>query len=198
MYPEAGMKFSLLVAVALFGVIGNLFSEPTDKEFVALMNKVTIRVNGGDIKALDELTALPGNWATPGLLAIFKQNYNIYMATPLNKAIGMKAAQLAISTDGGEGYLVQLLKAKPADNFVYFQQDSAIKCLVLVHDTKSIRILGGSLDNLDPEEIGPKVVNALASLNLPGTPVSAKERIGYVAALAKWTAWWASRKDNYM
>lgn len=191
------MKLSLLV-VAIFGVVGSVFSEPTDKEVIDLMNKVTIRVNGGDLKALNELTALPGHWATPALLSIFKQNYNIYMATPQNKAIGLKAAQLAISTDGGEEYLLKLLKGKPANNYVYFQQDSAIKCLVLVHDGRSIRILGASLDDLDPAEIGPKVVNALASLNLPGAPVSAKERISYAAALAKWKTWWASHKENYL
>lgn len=169
-YPLARMKVQIFTAVALFYAAGSTFAEPTDKEIVTLMNKVQVRVARGDIKALDELTTLPGHWATPAFLTIFKQNYNIYGYTPTNRAIGARCAQLAVSTNGGEEYLVKLLKGKAANNYGYFQQDSAIKCLVVVHDEKSVRILGSALAEVEPDEIGPKLTRALTSLNLPGAP----------------------------
>ena len=191
------MKLIFFIAAALFSAAGSAFSEPSDKEVIALTNKVQARVAGGDVKALDELTTLPGHWATPAFLTIFKHNYNIFGYTPTNRAIGARCAQLAVSTNGGEEYLVKLLKGKAANNMVYYQQDCAIKCLVVVHDEKSVRILGGALADVEPEEIGPKLTRALTSLNLPGSPVSPKERIGDADALAKWRKWWDGHKGDY-
>lgn len=191
------MKLNLFIATVLFCVAGSVFAEPTEKEFLAVMNKVQARVAGGDVKALDELTTLPGSWSTPAFLTIFKQNYNIYGFTPTNRAIGARCAQLATTTSGGEEYLVKLLKGKPADNRVYYQQDSAIKCLVANNNATSVRILGGSLDAIDEEEIGPKVTRALTALNLPGAPMSSKDRVSNAEALKKWKQWWDAHKGDY-
>ena len=191
------MKLNLLIALALFCVAGSVFSEPSEKEVIALMNKVQARVAGGDVKALDELTTLPGSWSPPAFLTIFKQNYNIYGATASNRAIGARCAQLATSTAGGEEYLVKLLKGKAANNGIYYQQDSAIKCLVVVHNDTSVRILGGALADVDTEEIGPKPTRALTTLNLPGSPISPKDRVSDADAFAKWRKWWDGHKGDY-
>lgn len=191
------MKLYLVSALAFFCVVGTVFSEPSEKEIVALMNRVQRRIAEGDVKALDDLTALPAKFSTSAFLTIFKQNYNVSGASASQKAIGLRCAQLATSTPGGEEYLAKLLKGKAANNYIYFQQESAIHCLTLVHNDVSIRILCGALDDLDPEEIGPKVVRALASLNLAAAPVSPKETIRYADAISKWKQWWDAHKSEY-
>lgn len=171
--------------------------EPSEKEIVALMNKVQRSVAEGNVKALDELTTLPGKFATPAFLTIFKQTYYIASATPTQKAIGARCAQLALSTSGGEEYLVNLLKGKPANNYIFYQQDSAIKCLAILRHETAIRILGGALADVDRDEISPKLTRALASLNLPGAPISPKDRVSDAEALAKWQKWWATHRSDY-
>jgi hypothetical protein len=89
-------------------------------------------------------------------------------------------------------------RRETADNYVFFQQESAIKCLILVHNDTSVRILGGSRDDVDEEEIAPKVTYALAQLNLPRAPIAPNQRVNKAEAFAKWKQWWAANKDNYV
>jgi hypothetical protein len=190
------MKTLSFCALAFFGIVGAALSEPSEKEVVALMNKVQTRVAAGDVKAVDELASLPGQFAAPAFLTIFKQNYSISGATPTQKAIGERCAKLLTTTKGCEEYVVKLLKGKPVNNYAFYQQDSAIKCLVLIHDVTSIRILGNALEEVDPEEIGPKLTRALTSLNLPGAPIAPKDKLSNADALAKWKRWWQDHKAD--
>ena len=141
------MKIGLAVATAFLIAVTPAFSELSEKEMVDLINRVSLRINGGEVNALTDLTTLPVNVAVPALLNAFKYNYNVFRATPLNKAIGAKAAQLLTTMPGAEGDLLKLFKIARDDvpNNVYFQQDSAIKCLQLVNNKFSVRILCAAL-----------------------------------------------------
>jgi hypothetical protein len=191
------MKINLFIVLACLCTAGSVFSEPSEKEIIGLMNRVQARVADGDIKALDELTILPPKWSTAAFLTIFKNYYNIKDGTAKMKATAIRTAELATTTSGSEDYIVKLLKGKTANNYVYFQQDAAIKCLLVVHNDTSVRILCGALDDVDRDEIGPKVTRALAMLNLPGAPVSPNQRVSNADALAKWKMWWEAHKNDY-
>ena len=192
------MKISLSIAAALLLAITPAFSELSEKEMVDLINRVSLRINGGEVNALTDLTTLPVNVAVPALLNAFKYNYNVFRATPLNKAIGAKAAQLLTTTPGVEEDLLKLFKIARDDlpNNVYFQQDSAIKCLRLVNNKFSVRILCAALA---PTEIGCKAADALATMSLPDAPyvMNEKSRPSKPDGVAKWKAWWDAHKGNY-
>ena len=193
------MKFPLAIGLAWFIVAAPAFCEPSQREFMDHMNRIQIRINGGEIDSLKELTAYPGKWATPAFLTIFKQNYNVNGATPLNKGIGLKCAQLLTTTPGGEDYLVKLLQNTNEDipNDVYYQQVSAIKCMLLVNQKFAVRILcSGLVDN----EIGGRAASALALMGLPDAPYSTKKEIApsKLDGIAKWRVWWEAHKDNYI
>ena len=192
------MKFSLGVVAALLIAVTPAFCERSEKEMIDLINRVNVRINGGEINALNDLTTLPGDWATPALLNIFKYNYNVFGATALNKSIGAKAAQLITTTPGGEAYLVKLLKdAKEGQpNGIYFQQVSATKCLALVKGKLAVRVLCGALAD---SEIGGRAADALASMSLPEAPYSPKTKPTpkRAEAVAKWKTWWDANKGNY-
>ena len=192
------MKLSLAVFLGLLLAATPAFSEMSEKEMVDLINRVSLRINGGEVNALTDLTTLPVDVAVPALLNAFKYNYNVFRATPLNKAIGAKAAQLLTTTPGAEEDLLKLFKIARDDlpNNVYFQQDSAIKCLRLVNNKFSVRVLCAALA---PTEIGCKAADALATMSLPDAPyvMNEKSRPSKPDGVAKWKAWWDAHKGNY-
>lgn len=56
------MKISLVIVTALLIAVTPSFSEPSEKEMIDLINRVNVRINGGELNALTELTTLPGDW----------------------------------------------------------------------------------------------------------------------------------------
>jgi hypothetical protein len=194
------MKSPVLLAFAFLGCASIGYAEPTQQEVIALMNKVEARVAAGDASALDDLLTLPGHWAVPALIDIFKENYVVYGATPKMQAIGRRAATLATSVSGGEEYLAKLLTKKPDDdpNYVFIQQDMAIKALIVADNKTAVRLFCGALDQ---PEIGARTANALAAMNLPGAPYSSRDKSGRTTASAEhidqWKQWWNSNASNY-
>ena len=144
----------------------------------------------GDTGALNDLATLPGKYSCPALLAIFKKNRN-------DTAVRSKCAQLVVMVPGGEEYLLQLLKGRAANNDEFSRQEIAINCLLLNHNKTSVRILGSTLDDVDPEEMGPYVTRALAELNPPSSPIASKGHVADAEALAQWKQWWRTNKGNY-
>lgn len=110
----------------------------------------------------------------------------------------MKCAQLLTTTPGGEDYLVKLLQNTREDipNDVYYQQVSAIKCMLLVNQKFAVRVLcSGLVDN----ESGGRAASTLALMGLPDAPYSTKEEMApsKLDGIAKWKLWWEAHKDNY-
>lgn len=192
------MKSELFGLFVLVSVSTSILAAPTQKEVIAMLNRVQARVASGDLKAMDELTTLPGDWAAPALLHIFKHNYQIAGATPTNKAAGLKAAQLATTVAGGEEYLVKLLEDKPAREAeaVAPEQEAGIRMLVAAKNHAAVRILCGALDQ---PQMSKKVVRALNQLSLPGAPQFPPDRMknADLEVIAKWKEWWAANKETY-
>lgn len=193
------MKTRLAIGIAWFIAAFPAFSEPSQKEVVGLMNRVTHRVNDGDINALNDLTTLPGKYAAPAFITIFKNNYNIASATPQNRAIGLKCAQLLTTTPGGEEYLVKLLKdaPDPVPNQLYFQQYYAINCMLLVEQKFAVRVLCSGLND---NEIGGRAAKTLSKMKLPDAPFPPNDQPDEknVITVPKWKLWWEAHKDNYV
>jgi hypothetical protein len=81
------MKISLVIATALLIAVSPAFSKLSEKEMVDLINRVSLRINGGEVNALTDLTTLPVDVAVPALLNAFKYNYNVFQATPLTRSV---------------------------------------------------------------------------------------------------------------
>jgi hypothetical protein len=192
------MKLLPLIAMAFLVSRSVAWSEMTDKEIIALMNRVTLSTNGGDINSLNELKAMPPKWAVVSYLTLFKQNYNINGATPQNKAIGAKCAQLLTTTPDGEALLVKLINDidLKLPNQIYYQQISAINCMRIVNNKFAVRVLGAALNDT---EMGGRAANALAMMKLPDAPFTLKQeaRPSNAEGVAKWRTWWDANKGNY-
>ena len=192
------MNLRPYIGIAFLFAAGTAWSDMSDKEIIALMNRVTNSTMGGDINSLNELKALPPNWAIVSYLTLFKQNYNIYGATAQNKAIGLKCAQLITTTPGAETILVNLINNTDANlpNTVYYQQISAINCMRIVGNKLSVRVLGAALKDT---EMGGMAANALAMMKLPDAPFTLKQdaRPANAEGVAKWRRWWDANKGNY-
>jgi hypothetical protein len=65
------MNKCLAIASALLGMVRSLFSEPSETEIGARVSQVEARVAAGETGALNELTTLPGKYASPAFLAIY-------------------------------------------------------------------------------------------------------------------------------
>lgn len=197
MYYRA-MKRGLIVAVVLFTAAFSWAAEPTQKEFAALMNKVTDGLMREKIEALNDLTTLPGNFAAPALLTFFKQNYNLNGATPFNKAVGVKCAHLLETTPGCDEYMIKLLKNTDENlpGSIFYQQMSTVKCMFILNNKFAVRILSNGLND---NEVGGRVANAYALMNLPDAPYTLKQDQppAKSADIAKWKAWWETHKDRY-
>jgi hypothetical protein len=50
----------------------------TGHSWVDLINRVSLRINGGEVNALTDLTTIPVDVAVPALLNAFKYNYNVF------------------------------------------------------------------------------------------------------------------------
>jgi hypothetical protein len=187
------------IALIVLSVATHGFSEPpapTKEQVIALMNKVQERVAGGDISALDDLLALPGNWAVPALLDIFEEHNNPAEAN--ERAMAARAAELATSVAGGEKYLIMTMKDNPDDSppWVFGQQDTAIRCLIFARNNTAVRVLCSALDQ---PQMGGRVANALANMNLPGAPYSSihKDDTSSAAGIAQWKQWWKTNASHY-
>lgn len=192
------MKISLAFIAALLLSVTPSFSEPSQQEILNLTNRVILRTNEGDINALNDLTTLPTKYAVAALLSIFKNNYNIADATAQNKAIGVKCAQVIATTPGGEKYVKYLLEdaSENKPRSIHFQQISAIKCMLILNNKMSVRVLCSSLYD---SEIGGRAAHALAMMKLPDAPYATTldSPISKSDGIAKWRVWWDAHKDTY-
>jgi hypothetical protein len=198
---DSPMNTLLIIALICLSAVTRGFSEPpapTKDEVIALMNKVQDRIGYGDVSALDQLLTLPGNWAVPAFLDIFAQFYNLPQPTATDQAMEARAAQLCTTVDGGEAYLVKLMRDKPegSPNFVYIQQDNAINCLIFAHNNTSMRVLCSALDQ---PQMGGRMANALAMMGLPGAPYSSNNinAISGAKEVAQWKQWWKANGNDY-
>jgi hypothetical protein len=190
------MNTRLLFVFLFLCALSSGFSEPSDKEIIAVMNKVERGVAAGNASALNDLLTLPPEWAVPAFLTVFKENYLIYGATPTNRAIGEKCAQLATSVPANEEVFAKILNIKMDNGDPSLQQVYAVKCLICAHNKFSVRVLGGALDA--PTTSG-RAANALATMGLPGAPYASKDKgvASNAKGIAQWKNWWKSNSTNY-
>jgi len=174
----------------------------TDKEILAIINKVTLRVTGGDVAALNDLKTLPNDFAVPSLLMFFRQNHFVLHETPQNRAIAAKASQLVLEIPDADVYLKGLFKKQStADLPGWFlsQRNAAVACLVQLHNKFAIRAVANSLTDPDVGIDLATLAGALADMNIPSAPYSKATRKQSSSAdgIAKWQQWWQENKAQY-
>ena len=115
----------------------------SDKEIVATINKVVMKVTGGDVTALDDLKALPSDITVATALMFFSQNFYVYRKTKQNGVVAAKTAELATSAPTAELYLKNLLKKQNVqlNNKFLHQRQTAIDCMVFIHNKVAVRVV---------------------------------------------------------
>lgn len=113
------MKPRFLLPLVFAGCLFSIchVSAMTDKEMLAVINKVTQRMNRGDVTALDDLKTIPSDTAVPALLMFYRQNHVVMRETPQNRVIASKAAQLVAEVPGADVYLKGLFKNRRPRTF---------------------------------------------------------------------------------
>ena len=173
----------------------------SDKEIVATINKVVMKVTGGDVAALDDLKTLPSDTTVAAALMFFSQNFYVFRKTKQNGVVAAKTAELATSAPTSEVYLKNMLKKQPVkpNNKMLHQRDTGIDCMVFIHNKVAVRVFGELLS--DPELAIPigTVSTSLADMSLAGAPYSSKTRNDAKTpeAIAKWKEWWEANKAQY-
>jgi hypothetical protein len=173
----------------------------SEKETMEVLNSVSKRVSGGDIKALDEVKNLATNDAVAGFLFFFRQNHYTFNGPDWQHAIANKAALMATEVPGADAYFKQLFKKTPTPrtgNLVR-QREVAIDALTQIHNKFSVRVLAEAL--LDPELDARQtdICVGLSKMNIAGAPYSKTAMKGTTSpeGIVKWTQWWTAHKAEY-
>jgi hypothetical protein len=80
----------LAVTLCLLPLIPSSAQTEQQKQTMSVLKAASERLMRGDIAALDEVKALPGDDAVAGLLMFFKQNFYVYSKETQKKAIAMQ------------------------------------------------------------------------------------------------------------
>ena len=198
------MKPRSLLLLVLAGCLLPLWhvTAMTDKEMLAVINKVTQRMNRGDVKALDDLKTIPSDTAVPALLMFYRQNHVVMRETPENRVIASRSAQLVAEVPGADVYLKGLFKKQTTENLPGWferQREAAVDAMVQVHNKFAIRVLADALTAPDRGMDAARLGAALADMNIPSAPYSKETRksAGSPDGIAKWKEWWEANKAQY-
>ena len=193
---------SLFTFIVLLSVPACLCAEMSDKEIMAVVNKVQRAYTGGNKDSLDQLTKLPTSSAVPALLIFFKQNFYTFHPTTETNAEALRIAKMIIDLPNSAGYMKPFFKTPPAKNLPawYIQQrNNIIDLLILVDGKFSVRMFADQLNDpaniLTPKDLG----RYLALLNISGAPFSKETQnaAGTTDGIAKWKEWWDANKSDY-
>ena len=100
----------LAVTLCLFPLIPSSAQTEQQKQTMSVLKAASERLMRGDIAALDEVKALPGDDSVAGLLMFFKQNFYVYSKETQKKAIAAKAAQYITECPTAADYIKRLFK----------------------------------------------------------------------------------------
>lgn len=176
------------------------------KQTIAVLNRADVRLMKGDITALDDVKALPGDDAVAGLLMFFKQYFYVYSTETEKKAIAAKAAQYITESPTAGPYIKRLFKKEanrpPSGNLTKYRQVT-LESLITARNAFAVRTLFELMDESELEVPVGDFTRALARMSLPDAPFPAPDlrstkNPNYTPeGIAKWKEWWEANKANY-
>jgi hypothetical protein len=191
----------LLAAALILLPITALFAEPDTnpraKEYIAVMNSVSRRVNSGDIKAMEDLLKIPPDYAFHPLILHVVQN--TYLQKPQQKLIADKAAlTLTQLPDWQEQFLKLFRKQDVPKNALFGMRQQAAQALQYMRTKSAITILATAVTEDAYDDRG-MYAHSLATMNIPGAPFSEKtwQQSWRPAGIERWKSWWSENQAAY-
>lgn len=172
------------------------------KETMAILNKASERIIQGDITALDDVKALPGDDAVAGLLSFFQSNFYVFSKETKKKTIASKAAKYITECPTAADYITRLLRkeeGRPKSGLLIRHREATLDALASAKNPFAINLLFELMDDPQLEVPQGDISVALAKMDLPNAPFSSKARKGAATAdgIAKWKTWWETNKATY-
>ena len=194
------MKFSFALTLFLCFAVP-LYAEMTDKEMIAVINKVQRAYLAGNKDSLEELQKLPTNTAVPALLPYFNQNFQLFRPDAKKEAEARRIAKLILDLPGIDGFIKGLLKISPSKNpgWILHQRNGIIDMLIFVHNKTSVRLFADLLNDPDNALPDKDLGRFLALLNIPGAPFSKETQKEAITpeGMKRWKEWWETNKGDY-
>jgi hypothetical protein len=172
------------------------------KQTMVVLKSASERLMRGDITALDDVKALPGDDSVAGLLMFFKQNFYVFSKETQKKAIAAKAAEYITVCPTAGDYIKRLFKkeaGRPKSGMLMNYRQTTLDSLTSAKNPFAIRLLFELMDETELEvRVGDFSV-ALAKMDLPSAPYSSQSRKGADTpdGIAKWRSWWEANRGEY-
>lgn len=172
------------------------------KRSIDTINRSSERLIKGDITALDEVKALPGDDAVKGLLLLFSNYYRVYKGTEEQKEIAARAALYFTQCPTANSYVLRLFRKDPARQQsprLTRQREIILDALGAAKNRFSLKLMIDLID--DPELDAPPgtIGLGLARADIPGAPYSRSASKGTTTAegLNKWRNWWSENQKSF-
>lgn len=189
--------FRFVRSVLLVGCLGTCFSPSmasAQGEPFATFDRVKARLAKGEVEALTEVKALPGDTAISGLVRFFRENHEVPQPTAKQKEIATRAAVLLTEAPTAEEYIKRLYKKvddRPNSPQLVRQRATVLQCLVIARNRFAVGQLVELLEESNLEVPVRQFTTALGQMNLPGAPDG-----GATATPASWKTWWKANQGN--
>jgi hypothetical protein len=191
----------LAVTLCLFPLIPSSAQTEQQKQTMSVLKAASERLMRGDIAALDEVKALPGDDAVAGLLMFFKQNFYVYSKETQKKAIAAKAAQYITECGAAADYIKRLFKkeeGRPKSGMLMNYRQTTLDSLTTANNKFAVNLLIELMDESNLEVPPGDFAVAIAKMGIPSAPF-AKTELKVSATpdgVAKWKSWWKENKDG--
>ncbi|WP_265595501.1 hypothetical protein [Verrucomicrobium sp. BvORR106] len=192
--------FRCVLSVLFVGCLGTCFSPSmasAQGEPFATFDRVKARLAKGDVEALTEVKALPGDTAISGLVRFFRENHEVPQPTAKQKEIATRAAVLLTEAPTAEEYIKRLYKKvedRPNSPQLVRQRTTVLQCLVIARNRFAVGQLVELLEESNLEVPVSQFVAALGQMNLPGAPFGNTN--ANPATVASWETWWKANQGN--
>ena len=185
----------LLTALAATGQTAD------QKRVMMLLEQASTRLMQGDITALDDVKALPGDDSVAGLLMFFKQHYYVFSKETARKAIALKAAQYVTECPTSEAYIKRLFRkeeGRASSRLLNDYRQTVLDCLTAAKNAFAVRVLIELMNEPTLEIPMGGLGIALAKMDLPGAPFGKNTERGPSSpeGIAKWKEWWSANKGT--
>ncbi|MHB1082930.1 MAG: hypothetical protein ACYC67_26275 [Prosthecobacter sp.] len=156
----------------------------------------------GDIAALDEVKALPGDDAVAGLLMFFKQNFYVYSKETQKKAIAAKAAQYITECPTAADYIKRLFKkeeGRPKSGLLMNYRQTTLDSLTSANNKFAVSLLIELMDESNLEVPPGDFGVAIAKMGIPSAPFAKTElkSASTPDGVATWKSWWKENKGGF-
>ena len=193
------MMLRLITLALLLALQHGAFAQSQKPDPIKVLNRVSDELMRGNIDALADVKALPGDDALGGLLMFFMQNYNLHKATPLHKSIAARSAQYISELPQSEAFIRGMFKKKegrkPSPILAQYRQ-AGLNCLTALKNEWALKVIFDLIDEPDLDVPLKDFSFALSKMGLSGAPYSPGDRTaGAPGAIARWQLWWIENSE---